>query len=75
MQLIVNAPQHTSAFQLKRRDAKSHQHGHENEPIPDLQTPADGFENHDWGNIQHSTSNIENPKNGGGALSMLGVEC
>jgi hypothetical protein len=47
MQLIVNAPQHTSAFQLKRRDAKSHQHGHENEPIPDLQTPADGFENHD----------------------------
>jgi hypothetical protein len=30
---------------LTRREAKPREHGHEDETIPDLQPPFDGFEN------------------------------
>jgi len=59
MQFIINATDQSSAFQLIRRETEARQHDHEDEAIPDLQPPFDGFGNHDDGNIQHSTFNAQ----------------
>ena len=43
-------PRHLSpALKLIRRETEARQHGHEDEAIPDLQPPLNGFENHFWG--------------------------
>ncbi len=44
MQFIVNPAKLPPALQLICREAEARQHDHENEAIPDLQTPFDGFE-------------------------------
>jgi hypothetical protein len=49
MQFIINAAERSPALQLIRRKAEARQHDHENEAIPDLQPPLDGFGNHGWG--------------------------
>jgi hypothetical protein len=46
LQFFVNAPELPSALELIRREPKSREHHHEDEAIPDLQSPADGFEDH-----------------------------
>ncbi len=45
IQFPVNLVEQPSALQLIRRETKSRQHSHENQAIPDLQPPFDGFEN------------------------------
>jgi hypothetical protein len=45
MQFIVNATEQPPAFQLIRGEAEAREHDHENQAIPDLQPPFDGFEN------------------------------
>jgi hypothetical protein len=45
-EFVVNAPELPSALELKRGHAKPSEHDHENEAVPDLQSPLDGFENH-----------------------------
>ena len=45
MQFIVNASEQPSALELIGGKAEARQHDHENQAIPDLQTPFDGFEN------------------------------
>ena len=44
MQFIFNATELPPAFKLIRREAEARQHDHENQAIPDLQPPLDGFE-------------------------------
>jgi hypothetical protein len=44
MQLIVQMPELPVALKLIRRQTKSRQHTDENQTIPDLQPPLDGFE-------------------------------
>ena len=44
MQFIINPAELTVALQLIRREAKARQHDHEDEAIPKLQPPLDGFE-------------------------------
>ncbi len=45
MQLIINLAELAVALQLIRGDAEAREHDNENQAIPDLQTPLDGFEN------------------------------
>ncbi len=44
IQFIINATKQTSALKLIRREAEARQHDHENQAMPDLQPPLDGFE-------------------------------
>jgi hypothetical protein len=45
VQFIVNLTKLPGALKLIGRETKPRQHDHENQPIPKLQTPLDGFEN------------------------------
>ncbi len=45
MQFVINATEQPPAFKLIRREAEARQHDDENQAIPDLQPPLDGFEN------------------------------
>lgn len=45
VQLIINPSKLPATLHLICRDAKSRQHHHENQAIPELQPPLDGFEN------------------------------
>ncbi|MEJ0091773.1 MAG: hypothetical protein WDM80_18740 [Limisphaerales bacterium] len=45
MQFIINAAERTATLQLIRRETKAREHNHENQAIPELQAPLDGFEN------------------------------
>ncbi len=45
LQLCVNKAHLPIVFQLISRDSKSRENQHENQAIPDLQPPFDGFEN------------------------------
>jgi hypothetical protein len=45
MQLIVQMPELAVALELIRGETKTCQHDDENQAIPDLQAPLDGFEN------------------------------
>src|ERR1035438_6976731 len=49
MQFTINAPEQPRALKLIRRDAETRQHEHENQAIPELQPPLDGFWNHKVG--------------------------
>jgi hypothetical protein len=75
LQFIINLAHLPTPFELVGGEAKAREHDHQDEAVPDLQTPADGFEDHLSGNIQHPTSNIERPMNPASGHSMLGVEC
>jgi hypothetical protein len=44
--LAIDASQHAPTLQLECSDAKTNQDGHEDEAVPDLQPPFDGFEDH-----------------------------
>jgi hypothetical protein len=44
MKLIVNLAELAVAFQLIGGETESHQHGQEDEAVPELQTPFDGSE-------------------------------
>ena len=44
MQLIVNSAELLAAFQLIRRYSESHHQPGQDDPIPELQPPSDGFE-------------------------------
>jgi hypothetical protein len=43
VQIIVDAAELSAAVELVGGQAKAGQHGHENEAVPDLQLPANGF--------------------------------
>ena len=45
LQFIVNPAHLPAAFELIRRETETRQHDHQNEAIPELQSPLDGFEN------------------------------
>jgi hypothetical protein len=45
MHFIINATEQPPALELIRREAEARQHDYEDEAIPDLQSPFDGFEN------------------------------
>ena len=57
MQFIINPAKQPPAFKLIRGEAKTRQHDHENQAIPELQPPLDGFGDHCLGNIR--TFNIQ----------------
>src|SRR5664279_4975114 len=46
LQFVVRVAKHFVTFQLIRGEPQTHQHAHENETIPELQPPLDGFEDH-----------------------------
>ena len=77
VQLIVNLPKLPVALKLIRREAKSRQHDHEDEAIPELQPPLDGFEKFHLGttNIQHRTSNNQFSECAPSAHWMFDVGC
>ncbi len=45
IQFVINATKNLAAFELKRGETKTREHEHEDQAIPDLQPPFDGFEN------------------------------
>jgi hypothetical protein len=45
MQLIINAAELAITLQLIRGETEARQHDDENQPIPELQPPLDGFKN------------------------------
>ena len=46
LQFIINPAHLPPPFELIGRESKARKHDHENQAIPDLQPPFDGFENH-----------------------------
>jgi hypothetical protein len=52
VQIIVDPAKLPSGFQAKRGKPKSRQHGHQDQAVPNLQSPAYGFENHDQFSMQ-----------------------
>jgi hypothetical protein len=44
VQFIINPAHLPAPFESIRRESKTHEHGHQNEAVPDLQPPLDGFE-------------------------------
>ena len=50
VQFLVNPAKLAPPFQLIRGEAKPCQHGHQYQPIPELQPPFDGFEKFHPGN-------------------------
>jgi hypothetical protein len=45
-ELVVQVPKLAASFERKGSEAKPGQNGHEDEAVPELQTPADGVEKH-----------------------------
>ena len=46
LQFLIHAAQFVRALEPVRGEAESGEHDEENEPVPELQPPADGVENH-----------------------------
>ena len=45
VQFVINPAKHLAALKLKRRETEAGEHANQNQAIPKLQAPLDGFEN------------------------------
>jgi hypothetical protein len=52
LQLLINAPELVGALQLIGGNAKPSQHKNEQQPMPELDAPADRVENHGYPSMQ-----------------------
>ena len=77
IQFIIYPAHLPAPFKLIRGEPKAREHDHQDEAVPDLQPPLDGFENHFWGtsNIQHPTSNAQFEKCAPSTHWMFSVGC
>jgi hypothetical protein len=77
VQFAVNPTHLPSVFQLIRRETEARQHNNQDEAIPDLQPPFDGFGDHGWetSNIEHRTSNAQLKISAPRCHSMFSVRC
>jgi hypothetical protein len=59
MQFVIHLPILPAILQPVGSDTEANEHEQQNQPVPELQPPLDGLENHHRKNIQRSTFNIE----------------